>query len=382
MSDETRLPFAGLRVVDAATFIAAPFAASLLGEFGAEVLKIEALEGDPLRRFGVASRRADTLCWLSEARNKHSLPLDLRTPAGADRFKRLCGAADVLCESFRPGTLEAWGLGPEILTEINPRLIILRVSGYGQTGPYRNRPGFARVAHAFGGLAHLTGEQGGAPLTPGSTSLADYLTGLFGAFGVLAALRERDRSGRGQVVDIGLYESVLRVLDDMAPAFVQDGTVRGRQGVGAQAACPHGHFQAADGNWVALACSSDRIFSRFANLIGRPDLSETYGRAEKRLEGRVLVDAAAAAWVAARPAREAVEACNEAGVPVAFVNTIADILADPHVAERENFVTLDGVTAPNTTPRLSRTPGRVLSLGPALGEGGERVSAAWLDEKP
>jgi crotonobetainyl-CoA:carnitine CoA-transferase CaiB-like acyl-CoA transferase len=235
-------PLDGMRVLDLATFVAAPFSASILGEFGAEVIKVEQPgSGDPLRGLGKSSGRdEDSYFWLSEARNKRSLTLDLRKPEGVDLLKRLVVRSDVVCENFRPGTLEKWGLGWDVLSECNPGLVLLRISGFGQTGPYKNRPGFARIAHAFGGLAHLTGMPGSPPLTPGSTSLGDYIAGLYGAIGVLLALRARDATGRGQVVDMALYEAVFRLLDEIAPAYAADGTVRGRLGLGTSNACPHG----------------------------------------------------------------------------------------------------------------------------------------------
>ena len=210
-TDASKLPLAGIRVMDVATVIAAPYCATVLGEFGADVLKVEhPVGGDALRRFGTPSKRGDTLTWMSEARNKRSVTLDLRRPEGVEVFKQLIAKTDVLCENFRTGTLEKWGLGWDVLHEINPGLIMLRVTGYGQTGPYKNRPGFARVAHAVGGIAYLAGMPKGTPVTPGSTTLGDYMTGLYGCLGVLMALRHRERTGEGQYVDAALYESVFR----------------------------------------------------------------------------------------------------------------------------------------------------------------------------
>jgi crotonobetainyl-CoA:carnitine CoA-transferase CaiB-like acyl-CoA transferase len=198
-------PLADVRVLDIATFIAAPFCGTILGEFGAEVIKVEQPgEGDSLRSFGTPTETGDTLVWLSEARNKRSVTLDLRKPEGADLFRKLVAQSDVVLENFRPGTLEKWGLGFDDLAGINPKLVMLRVSAYGQTGPMKDKPGFARIAHAFSGLAYLTGEREGRPVTPGSTSLADYMSGLFGAVGVLIALRHAERTGEGQVVDVAL----------------------------------------------------------------------------------------------------------------------------------------------------------------------------------
>lgn len=385
MPDRKR-PLEGIRVLDIATFIAAPMAASILGEFGAEVIKIEQPgEGDPLRRFGVPSlETTDTFCWLSEARNKKSITLDLRRPEGADILRQLVAKSDVLCENFRPGTLEKWGLGFEELSNVNPALLMLRVSGFGQVGPYRNRPGFARIAHAFGGLAHLTGMEEGPPLTPGSTSLADYVSGVYGALGILLALRARDQDGKGQYIDLALYEPILRMLDDLAPAFAARGIVRGRQGLGTSNACPHGHFEARDG-WVAIACTNDRMFGRLAVAMGKPDLArvELYGTTAARLRDAVAVDATVQAWVATMTTDEIVRLCAGHDVPCANVNTIAGIFADPHIAERRNQIPLPHqqlgeVYIPAVVPKLSRTPGEVASLGPILGSSNEEILGGLL----
>ena len=215
----------GVRVLDIATFIAAPYAATILSEFGADVLKIEKPDsGDPWRHFGTATNQSGmSLAWLTEARNKKSITLNLSDPDGAELFKRLVADADVVCENFRPGTLEKWGLGWDDLSQINPGLVLMRISGYGQTGPYKDRPGFARIGHAFGGLTYLSGRPGEVPVTPGSTSLGDYMSGMYGAIGILLALRHRDATGQGQVVDMALYESVFRVLDEIAPRYGLEG---------------------------------------------------------------------------------------------------------------------------------------------------------------
>jgi crotonobetainyl-CoA:carnitine CoA-transferase CaiB-like acyl-CoA transferase len=374
-SDDNALPMSGVRVLDIATFIAAPMAASILGEFGADVIKIEQPGGgDPWRRYGTQSKREDsTLAWLTEARNKRSVTLNLRVPEGAALFKQLVAEADVITENFRPGTLEKWGLSYETLAEINPRLVMLRVSGYGQTGPYKGRPGFARIAHAFGGLTHLAGMPGGPPVTPGSTSLGDYMTGMYGAIGVLMALRERDSSGKGQVVDLALYESVFRALDELAPAYAATGYVRGREGIGTANACPHGHFECEDGRWVAIACTSDKMFERLANAMQRPELAGAtiYGHVAKRLKERETVDGLVSAWTKSMDRDALVAACVAAEVPIGAINAINEIFEDPHFKARGNLVTIDDpetgpVTVPGVAPRLSRTPGRIVNLGPRL----------------
>lgn len=375
---DTDLPLKGIRVVDIATIIAAPFTATLLGEFGADVLKVEhPLGGDGLRRFGTPSQRGDTLTWISEARNKRSVTLDLRHPEGRDVFLELMKHTDVLCENFRTGTMEKWGLGWDVLHEVNPRLVMLRVTGYGQTGPYKDRPGFARVAHAVGGIAYLAGMPKGTPVTPGSTTLGDYMTGLYGAIGVLLALRHRDCTGEGQYVDAALYESVFRCTDELAPAYSMYGTVRERMGSSHNDyACPHGHFATRDGKWVAISCATDHLFERLANAMGRPELasSSTYGEQQVRLDNAAAVNEIIRDWCGSLTREEVLERCNATSTPAGPLNNIADIFGDRQFHARRNIVAIDdektgeSMTLPAVVPRLSETPGSIRSLGPTLGE--------------
>jgi len=377
-------PLDGIRILDAATFIAGPFTTAILGEFGAEVIKIEQPgAGDPFRRFGTPTERGDSLAFLSEARNKRSVTLDLRQPAGARIFRELAARSHVVCENFRPGTMERWGLGWRDLRVVNPALVMLRVSGYGQDGPYADRPGFARIAHAVGGLTHLAGMPDGPPVTPGSTSLGDYMSGLFGAVGVLMALRHAERTGEGQEIDIALYESVFRVLDEIAPRYARDSTVRGREGAGTLNACPHGHFPCGDGAWVAIACTSDKMFARLTEVMERTDLLSRYATAADRLADRATVDGLVETWTRTMPRDEVVRVCTDGHVPCGPVNTIADIFADPHVAARGNLVEvlaegLGPLTLPNVLPRLSATPGRIDHPGPVLGADTDAVLAEVL----
>jgi crotonobetainyl-CoA:carnitine CoA-transferase CaiB-like acyl-CoA transferase len=381
MAEADPLPLGGIRVLDLATFIAAPFAASTMAEFGAEVIKIERPDGgDPWRRYGTPKDGGDSLAWKSEARNKSSLTLNLRAPEGVDILKTLVAQSDVLCENFRPGTLEKWGLAPDVLHDINPGLIILRVSGYGQDGPYRDRPGFARIAHAYAGLVHLAGMPGGPPVTPGSTSLADYITGLYGTIAVLLALRHRDASGKGQVIDLSLYESIFRVLDELAPAYAEAGIVRGPEGTKTLNAVPHGHYQAKDGKWLAIACTSDVMFARLCNMMGKPELAdaEKYGVARRRLEHFDEVDKLVADYIRSFDRDDFVARCVEFEVPAAPVNSIAEIFDDPHFQARGTMVEVpdtsgNPVTMPGVVPRLSESPGKVSTTGPLLGDATERV---------
>ena len=372
----TSLPMDGVRVLDLATFIAAPYSAAILGEFGAEVIKVEHPDGgDPMRRFGTPTEaEGRTLAWLSEARNKHSVTADLKSADGRDLLLELVRRSDVLVENFRPGTLERWGLGPDVLLDANPRLVMLRVSGYGQTGPYRDRPGFARIAHAVGGLTHLAGMPDGPPVTPGSTSLADYMSGIYGAVGILLALRAVEQNGRGQVIDVALFESIFRVLDEVAPLYARTGKVRGREGVMTATVCPHGHFPCLDDNWVAIACTSDRMWERLAvGVLERSDLVEAYPTTQQRLAARDEIDGLVTAYTSVRRVGEVVQSCVDAEVPCGPVNTIADIFEDPHFAARETIlkmtdIVLGEVAVPGVWPHLSETPGRVATLGPELGD--------------
>ena len=365
----------GIRVLDIGTFVAAPFCGTILGDFGAEVIKIEQPgDGDSLRKFGSDTECGDTLVWLSEARNKKSITLNLKSAEGAGIFRQLVAEADVVLENFRPGILEKWGIGFEVLRAINPKLILLRVSAYGQTGPMKNDPGFARIAHAFGGLSYLAGEPDGPPVVPGSTSLADYISGMWGAIGVLLALREVAASGLGQCIDIGLYESVFRLLDELAPAYAKFGTVRTRMGADTVNVAPHSHYRTADDAWVAIACTNDRMFQRLATVMGQPELatSADFATSEARVSRRSAVNQLVADWVAGLPAGEVVARCKVGSVPCGPIYSIEDIFANEQYRARENLLQvvdprIGPITIPNAMPRLSGTPAMFKHTGPALG---------------
>lgn len=370
------MPMQGIRVIDCATFIAAPFAGTLLGEFGAEVIKVELPEiGDPCRRLGNASTAGDSFTWLTESRNKKSMTLDLRKEEGADIFRQLVAQADVVCENFQTGTMESWGLGYEELRKINPRIIMLRVTGYGQTGPYANRPCFGRIANAFSGLSFLAGEPDGPPVTPGSATLADYGSGLFGALGVLLALRARELNGEGQMIDVALYESMFRMLDELVPAYGANKIIRQRMGAATAIVVPHSHYPTGDGRWVAIACTTDKLFARLAQVMGQPALAAP-GRFEKmadRLAQRDEVDRAVADWTRTHSLKELVTACDKAQVPCGPVYAIDEIFEDEHYRGRGNLLTFPDqrvgeLTMSNIVPHLCGTPGEVNWLGPTLGE--------------
>jgi crotonobetainyl-CoA:carnitine CoA-transferase CaiB-like acyl-CoA transferase len=357
-----------------------------MAEFGAEVIKIEQPgEGDSLRRFGTMTDVGDTLVWLSEARNKKSVTLDLRKPEGAALFLRLVAESDVVLENFRPGTMEKWGLGYEDLAKVNPKIIMLRISAYGQTGPMKYKPGFARIAHAFSGLAYLSGEPGRPPVVPGSTSLADYMSGLFGTVGVLMALRHAKTSGEGQVVDIGLYESIFRVLDELAPAYAKFGYQRERMGPDTVNVVPHSHYETKDGAWVALACSNDRMWVRLATAMGRTELAEDarYAKTKARADRRAEVNALVAGWVGSLDADAVLAACDAAEAPCSKLLNISDIFENPQFAARGNLHKIDDPRAgelvlPSPMPRMSKTPAELRSAGPALGDANEDIFGVML----
>ncbi|MQY24319.1 CaiB/BaiF CoA transferase family protein [Nocardia macrotermitis] len=375
----------GVRVLDLGTYIAGPYCATVLGEFGADVVKIERPgSGDHLRRFGTETDCGDTLVWLSEARNKRSVTLNLADPRGRELLRELVAEADVAIENFRPGVLERWGLSFPEIQAINPRTILLRMSAYGQTGPLADQPGFARVAHAYAGLSLLAGEPAGPPVTPGSTSLGDYLAGLYGVVGVLLALRAREATGAGQCVDMALYEPIFRVLDEIAPAYQQFGFVRERMGADTVNVVPHSHYRTADDRWIAIACSNDEMFARLARAMGDPALAEPdrFGPKASRLAARDEVNALVTAWAGALTRDEALARCRAAEVPAGPLNSIADIFDDPQFAHRGTVTTAESrigpLAVPNVLPTLSGTPGEIRWLGPALGADTEAVLAGLL----
>ena len=372
-------PLEGLRVVDAATILAGPFAASILGEFGADVVKVEQPGvGDPMRRLGTPGPEGDTYWWWSDTRNKTSVEIDLRSPDGAERFRSLVAGADVLIENYRTGTMESWGLGFESLRATTPGLVQLSVSGYGRTGPLAATAGVARIAEAFAGMTHLTGEPDRAPGLSGSSALADYVAGLYGAFGVLLALEARRGTGRGQLVDVALYDGIARFLDEYVPVLAATGVGRERMAGETHRSVPHNNYESADGRWVTIACTNDKMFDRLADAMGRADLlgDERFATNAARIAHRPAVNAAVASWVADHPAADVVTACEAAGVPAGVVQTAQEYLDHPQVAARssvlriadERFGDLGELVVPGTVPRLMGTPGRVDRLGATLGE--------------
>ncbi len=365
----------GIRVLDVASFLAGPFAATQLAEFGAEVIKVELPGvGDATRRFGTMTECGDSLPWLSESRNKKCITLDLRKPDGVVLIKRLVEQSDVLIENFQPGTMERWGIGWDVLHAVNPRLIMVRISGYGQTGPYKDRPGFGRIGNAFGGLSFLAGYPDRAPVTPGSATIPDYMAGIYGAFGTLLALQARQKTNEGQFIDIGLYEPIFRILDELAPAFQQSGFVRQRMGPGTVNVVPHSHYPTKDSRWIAIACTNDKIFARLAEAMERPDLAEdgSWGTLAAREHDRAAVDETVGAWTSRFDRADLLTKCESSQVPCGPVLAIDEIFEDPQYAARGNILRMTHPRAgelavPNLVPKLSATPGQVNWLGAELG---------------
>jgi formyl-CoA transferase len=372
-------PLHGIRVIEMGQLIAGPFAAKTLGDFGADVIKIEPPGGgDPLRNWRLM-KEGTSVWWQVQSRNKRSIALDLRSEEGQEVARKLIAEADVLVENFRPGTLEAWGMGWDVLSKLNPGLIMLRISGYGQSGPYRDLPGFGMIGEAMGGLRHLTGEPGRVPVRCG-VSIGDTLAALHGVIGVLAALRHREvRQGQGQVIDVALHEAVFNVMESLLPEYSAFGAVREPGGSALPGIAPSNAYPCADGV-VLVAGNGDSIFKRLMGAIGRPDLGEAPDLANNA--GRVArvdeIDAAIGAWTASRGVAEVLAALNEARVPAGKVYTARDIAEDPHYRARDMIVTQrtrEGyeLEVPGIVPKLMGTPGAIRSAAPRLGEDTDAV---------
>jgi formyl-CoA transferase len=354
--------------------IAGPFAAKTLADFGADVIKIEPPgAGDPLRKWRLL-KDGTSVWWQVQSRNKRSIALDLKDREAQEIVRRLAAESDVLIENFRPQALESWGLGPQTLLEANPRLVVLRISGYGQTGPYRDRPGFGVVAEAMGGLRHLTAEPGRVPVRVG-ISLGDTLAALHGVIGILMALQERQRSGQGQVIDVALYEAVFNCMESLLPEYSAFGAVRGAAGSALPGIAPSNAYMCQDGGYALIAGNGDSIFRRLMAVVERPDLAADPQLADNA--GRVArvaeLDRAIAAWTARRSVSEALQALDAASVPAGRIYTVADIAIDPHYQAREmlQFVAMDDgstLSVPGIVPKLSRTPGGHRRNAPAVGQ--------------
>jgi len=368
-------PLQGIRVVEIGTLIAAPFAARLMAEFGADVIKIEAPEtGDPLRKWRKL-HEGTSLWWYLQSRNKKSVCVNLKSAEGVEIVKRLAADADVVIENLRPGALEKLGLGWDVLHAINPKLTMVRISGYGQSGPYRDRPGFGAIGEAMGGIRYTTGEVDGAPARVG-VSLGDSLASLHGVIGALMSLlRVKTGQGEGQVVDVSLVESVFNLMESLVPEYDLLGHVRERSGGALPGIAPSNTYRTENDGYVVIAGNSDPIFKRLMHLIGRPDLADDPALAHNdgRVKQSVMLDQAISAWTSHHATEDVLAALERAEVPAGRIYSVADIVADPHYQARDMLLPaqLPGgmeVKMPGIVPKLSDTPGEVRWQGPSLGE--------------
>lgn len=374
-------PLAGVRILDLSTMIAAPYGAALLGDFGAEVIKVEMPgTGDSLRSMG-PFKGDEPLRWPTLARNKKSLTLDLRTEKGKEILKKLVEKSDVVIENFRTGTLERWGIGYEELKKVNNDLIMIRVTGYGQTGPYKHKAGFGTPATAFSGFTYLHGYTDRPPISP-AFSLLDYITGVYVAFSTATALYYRDanENGKGQYVDLALYESVFRMMEFLVTDYDQNGIIKERTPGLSGHSSPAGTFQTKDGHWVVLVTSSDRTFERLAIAMGREDMltDERFHTNAVRLENFDLTNGIVADWVKTKNRDELLEYLDEHGVPVSPIYSIKDIFENEQYKARENIVEVEHprlgkMKMPGIVPKFSETPGTIRNIGPDVGENNEEI---------
>ncbi|MFC3108990.1 CaiB/BaiF CoA transferase family protein [Undibacterium arcticum] len=367
-------PLEGIRVIEIGTLIAAPFAARMLAEFGAEVIKIEApVDGDPIRKWRKL-HEGTSLWWYLQSRNKKSISINLKSPQGIAIIKRLASKADVLIENLKPGALEKLGLGWDVLHALNPKLTMVRISGYGQTGPYKDRPGFGAIGEAMGGIRYTTGEPDGAPARVG-VSLGDSLASLHAVMGALmSVLRVKTGQGLGQVVDVSLVESVFNLMESLVPEYDLLGHVRERSGGALPGIAPSNTYPTRDGAYVVIAGNSNPIFKRLMLAIGRADLAEdpNFAHNDGRVRQVALLDAAIAGWTSAQPIESVLATLEQAGVPAGRIYSVADIVADPHYQARDMILSAElpggvKVKMPGIVPKLSETPGQVNWQGPALG---------------
>lgn len=382
-------PLDGVKVLELGQLIAGPFACKMLAEFGAEVIKIEPPEtGDPLRKWRLL-HEGTSVWWASQSRNKQSVTLDLRQKEGQDVIRLLIKEVDVLVENFRPGTLEKWGLGWEELKAINPRLIMLRVSGYGQTGPYKDLPGFGVVGEAMGGLRHLSGEPGRPPVRVG-VSIGDSLSALHGVIGVLLALRHRDQNGGdGQVIDVALYESVFNMMESMVAEYSVFNEIRQPAGSSLPGITPSNAYRCADGKYALIAGNGDSIFKRLMTLIGRDDIGNDpeFAHNDGRSRQAEYIDGVIGQWAARHSLEDVLQALHESRIPAGKIYDVADIVNDPHYKERQMLLQgelEDGtpVILPGIVPKLSATPGEVRRRAPTLGQDTASVlTALGIDEQ-
>ncbi len=375
MSFSNRRPLDGIRVLELGQLIAGPFSTKILAEFGAEVIKIEPpVTGDPLRKWRKL-HNGTSVWWASQSRNKKSVTLNLHSQEGQDLIRQIIKDIDVVVENFRPGTLEKWGLGFDELKKINSKLVMLRISGYGQTGPYKDRPGFGVVGEAMGGLRHLSGEPGRPPVRVG-VSIGDSLSALHGVIGVLLALRERDKpDGEGQVIDVALYESVFNMMESLIPEYDFFNEIRQPAGSSLPGITPSNAYLCADNKYALIAGNGDSIFKRLMQLIGRDDMAEDprFAQNDGRAQHAEYIDSVIGLWAAQLPLESVLQQLHDAKIPAGKIYDAKDIAEDPHFLAREMLIQgelEDGtpITLPGIVPKLSATPGRVDHKAPTLGQ--------------
>lgn len=370
----------GVRVLDTSTVIAGPFGAAMLADFGAEVIKVEMPGvGDSGRNMGPLYQ-GKSLRWATFARNKKSITLDLRKEEGKNLFLKLVEKSDIIFENFRTGTFDKWGLDYETLKKANPKIVVIRITGYGQTGPYAQLAGFGTPATAFSGLTYMTGYPDRAPVNP-PISLCDYLAGLYGAFAAMVCIYHRDvKNGKGQEVDLSLYEGIFRMLEGAIANYAVAGKITERRPSISGSASPSGTFKTRDEKWVVLVCSTDRTFEYFAKGIGRSDLleDERFNTNGARVKNNALVEEVVIDWMSKHDYKEIKSILDEAGAPVSLVYSMEDIFEDPHYAARENIVEMDHpdfgkIKMPSIVPKLSETPGEIRWIGPKMGAHNQEI---------
>jgi formyl-CoA transferase len=374
------LPLDDLRVVEFGQLLAGPFCGQLLGDFGAEVIKVEdPARGDPMRQWGREKPHGKSLWWPVVARNKKSITCNLREPEGQALIRRLIDTADIVVENFRPGTLERWGMGPETLWQTNPGLIITRVTGYGQTGPYSGRAGFGSIGEAMGGIRYVMGESDGPPVRAG-ISLGDSLAAVYACLGTLVAVHSRSRTGRGQIVDSAIYEAVLAMMESLLPEWAIAGYQRERTGATLPNVSPSNVYPTGDGDLILIAANQDTVFGRLAAAMGEPELAQDSRYATHSARGSAMteLDNHIAGWTSTLGADQLLELLHANGVPAGRIFRAKDMFEDPHFAAREAIVSVPhpdfgALPMQNATPRLSATPGAVRTAGPALGEHNDEI---------
>jgi crotonobetainyl-CoA:carnitine CoA-transferase CaiB-like acyl-CoA transferase len=379
-------PLAGLRVLDLGNMVAASYCSRMFADFGADVIKVELPRGDPMRGWR-SHHNGMSLFWALLGRNKRTLTLNLRHPIGQEIARKLAAQCDIVVENFSPGTMEKWGLGYEALSAENPGLIMVRISGFGQTGPRKDMAGFASVAEAMAGLTYITGSPDGSPSRSG-ISLADTLAGIYGAFGALVALHERQRTGLGQVVDTALTEGVLGILDDVIPAYDKLGTVRERAGGAIPGIAPSNNYPTADGKWIVIGGNNSNVFRRLMRVLGQPELADDprYATDKNRSLHHLELDALIADWTEQHPLAYLLECLQAAEVPAGPINSVAEVVNEPQFIERESIQRVpigenETLLMSGIVPRLTRTPGTISHVGRSIGADSEAILVELLGDE-